>query len=55
MEVWFEVVGDPISGPGQSDAPHEQDEEHHVGEGGREVHDLHTTRWLALIYFLSQE
>ena len=41
MEVWFEVVGDPIPGPGQRDASHEQDEEHHVGECRREVHDLH--------------
>ena len=41
MEVWLEVVGDTCSGPGQSDATHEQDEEHHVGECCREVHDLY--------------
>ena len=40
VEVWSEVVDDALPGSGQGDAAYEEDEEHYIGEGRREVHDL---------------
>lgn len=38
--LWVEHVGDALHGSVQHQASHQEDEEHHVGEDGREVHDL---------------
>ena len=38
-----EVEDDSLRGSGQRDAPYQRHGQHQVGEGGREVHHLHTT------------
>lgn len=40
IEVGSDVESDPIYGSGQSDPTKEQDEQHEVGIGGREIHHL---------------
>lgn len=42
--LWVEHVGDALNGSVQHQASHQEDEEHHVGEDGREVHDLENHR-----------
>lgn len=44
LEAWREVVEDAVRGPWQSDAPHQEDEEHHVGQQCRHPHRLHQRR-----------
>ena len=41
-EVWVEVVLYALQCPGQGDATHQQDTEHHVRKQGREPHHLQT-------------
>lgn len=38
--VWVEVEDDPIHGSRQSESTDQQDDQHQVGERGREVHHL---------------
>lgn len=51
IKVWGDVEEDAVDGSGQSDPSEEEDEEHEVRIGGREVHHLRERQKITLLYF----